>query len=360
MPYKRKDSAVWWISYTDPNGQRVRKPTGTTNRKEAKALECKWRLEAHRTQQWDEQPARTFDELMLDYLKATENTKFSHVRDRCSMKHLYPIFTGKRLSDISTIDIRVYVHQRKADGAAASTINKEVGLMSSAITYACKEWDWNLTNPVQGNRVREPEGRTRWISREEAQALIASAGCEPRAPHLPDFLRLALHTGMRRGEILGLEWRRVDLRSNLIYLDAKHTKSKRRRSIPLNPVARDALLSRARFRATHCPDSPWIFCHTNGDRIGDIKHSFTSACQRAGIEDFRIHDLRHTCAAWLVQAGVPLDRVRDLLGHSSIATTEIYAHLAPENVREAVNMLTNKSRFGHVDNLDNKQTDVSH
>ena len=152
---------------------------------------------------------------------------------------------------------------------------------------------------------------------------------------------------MRRGEILGLEWRRVDLSSDLIYLDAKHTKTKRRRSIPLNTSAKDALLGRARFRATHCVESPWVFCHTDGRRIGDIKHSFTSACRRVGIEDFRIHDLRHTCAAWLVQAGVPLDRVRDLLGHTSIATTEIYAHLAPENVREAVNMLTIKSRFGH-------------
>ena len=160
--------------------------------------------------------------------------------------------------------------------------------------------------------------------------------------------------------MLGLEWRRVDLRSNLIYLDARHTKTKRRGSIPLNVAAKDALLGRARFRATHCPDSPWVFCHRDGRRIGDIKHSFTSACERARIEDFRIHDLRHTCAAWLVQAGAPLDRVRDLLGHTSIATTEIYAHLAPENVREAVNLLAPTSRFCHVDDSLNKQQDVSH
>jgi len=208
--------------------------------------------------------------------------------------------------------------------------------------------------------VQEPEGRVRWISREEAQTLIASASHEPRAPHLPDFLRLALHTGMRRGEMLGLEWRRVDLRSDLIYLDAKHTKTNRRRSIPLNSAARDALLSRARFRSEHCPDCRWVFAHKSGCQIRDIKHSFTSACRRVGIDDFRIHDLRHTCAAWLVQAGVPLDRVRDLLGHTSIATTEIYAHLAPENVREVVNILTARSHFSHSDVSTKKQTDVSH
>ena len=360
MPYKRENSAVWWVSYTDPDGKRVRRTTGTTDRKEAKALEHKWKLEAHRTQQWDEQPTRTFDELMLNYLKATKNTKASHVRDICSMKHLYPVFAGKSLSNIHSTTIRAYINQRKSEDAAASTINKEVGLMSSAITYARKEWGRSFTNPVLGNRVQEPEGRVRWISREEAQALIASASHEPRAPHLPDFLRLALHTGMRRGEMLGLEWRRVDLRSDLIYLDAKHTKTNSRRSIPLNSAARDALLGCARFRSEHCPDCQWVFAHRDGCQIRDIKHSFTSACRRAGIEDFRIHDLRHTCAAWLVQAGVPLDRVRDLLGHSSIATTEIYAHLAPENVREAVNVLVSESHYGHSRVLSEIKRDVSH
>ena len=66
---------------------------------------------------------------------------------------------------------------------------------------------------------------------------------------------------------------------------------------------------------------------------------FNSSCRRAGISNFRIHDLRHTCAAWMVKAGVPLVRVRDLLGHSSITTTEIYSHLAPKDVIDAVNVL---------------------
>jgi len=174
-----------------------------------------------------------------------------------------------------------------------------------------------------------------------------------------EFLDWQKIPGECKGEILGLEWQRVDLGSDLVYLDARHTKTKRRRSIPLNPVARDAVLGRARFRATHCPDTPWLFSHKDGGRIKDIKNSFRKTCRRAGIEDFRIHDLRHTCAAWLVQASVPLDRVRDLLGHTSIATTEIYAHLAPENVREAVNVLTSTSRFCHVESLVEKNRDIS-
>ena len=106
-----------------------------------------------------------------------------------------------------------------------------------------------------------------------------------------------------------------------------------------NADARAALLTRARFRAQYCPASPWVFCQSDGARIGDVKRSFAKACERAGIEDFRIHDMRHPCAAWLVSAGVPLPEVRDLLGHSTIRITERYAHLAPENVRAAVALL---------------------
>jgi integrase len=84
-----------------------------------------------------------------------------------------------------------------------------------------------------------------------------------------------------------------------------------------------------------------VFCHTDGSRIGSVKRSFATACTKAGIKDFRFHDLRHTCAAWLVTAGVSLTEVRDLLGHSSVTMTEKYAHLAPERVRIAVAALDN-------------------
>ncbi len=189
----------------------------------------------------------------------------------------------------------------------------------------------------------------RWLSVEEADRLCDAARRESAAPHLCDFITLALHTGMRSGEILGLEWGRVDLRSRLILLEARHTKTKRRRSVPINAVARESLLNRMRYRATHCPDSPWVFCNQYGGRIKQVQRSFKTACRRTGIDDFRIHDLRHTCAAWLVSAGVPLSEVRDLLGHSTITMTERYAHLAPERVRDAVQMLENVSRFGHAE-----------
>lgn len=349
MPYKRKDSPTWWVSFTDPSGKRVRRTTGTEDRKEAEALEAKWKLEAYRQQQWDEQPSRSFDELLLQYLKSTANEKRSADRDLCSAKHLKRFFSGKELGTLQAVDVRAYIEQRKSSGASAGTINRELGLFSSAINNARKEWDWDIPNPVQGRRLREPEGRVRWLTRAEAQALLRSAGEVKQAEHLPSFIQLALHTGCRRGELLGLEWRRVDLQAGLIHLEAEHTKSGKRRSVPINALARESLKNRLRFRAKYCPNTPWVFCNRKGERIQSVKHSFAAACRKAGITNFRVHDLRHTCAAWLVTAGVPLTETRDLLGHSTVRMTERYAHLAPENIRAAVTRLEgSQSRFGHA------------
>ncbi|MGB5833283.1 MAG: site-specific integrase [Thiohalocapsa sp.] len=138
---------------------------------------------------------------------------------------------------------------------------------------------------------------------------------------------MAMNTGMRRGELLGLEWCRLDLRQRLVYLEAEHTKAGRRRSVPMNEAAYTAIMGRLRFRAARAPATPWVFCRRDGKRIGDVKHRFASASARAGITDFRFHDLRHTCAAWLVQRGAALAEVRDLLGHGSIKMTERYATL---------------------------------
>ena len=108
-------------------------------------------------------------------------------------------------------------------------------------------------------------------------------------------------------------------------------------------------MNRLRFRNKNCPTSPWVFAHESGEKLRSIDNGFNAACRRAGIKDFHIHDLRHTCAAWLVSSGAQLADVKDLLGHSTITMTERYAHLAPERVRSAVNLLDgNQSRYGHV------------
>lgn len=147
--------------------------------------------------------------------------------DKESLKHLFPVFTDCDLSQLSTVDVRKYIGKRKQE-RAAGTINREIGLLSSAVNYANREWEWNLHNPASMCKQREPEGRVRWLMKAEAASLLRAADQDKRSQHLVDSIRLALNAGCRKGELLGLEWRRVDLKAELIYLEAHHTKNGKR------------------------------------------------------------------------------------------------------------------------------------
>lgn len=353
MPYRRKDSPYWWVKYTDASGKPAYRSTETSDSEEAKALEAKWRLEAYQQKQWGVQPEHTFDEMMIAFINAKRDEWRSLERVKYGVQRLQPHFTGIPAERIRRSDVAMYIEKRKADGVAPRTINRELDLLSAAFNYARGHREWNVQNPVTGMSLKEPEGRLRWLSQKEADALIAEAGKEPKSLHLADFIRLALNTGCRKNELLKLSWDRVDLKANFIRLEGENTKSGKRRVVPINEEARQALLSRARFRAEHCPASPWVFSHKNGERVQFMQNGFQAACGRAGITDFRVHDLRHTFASWLVSAGVPLPEVRDLLGHSSIEMTELYAHLAPENLKAAVGVL-DRLRSGYADSADFK------
>ncbi len=349
MPYKRKKSPYWWASVIDANGNRVRCSTGTTKRKEAQALEAKWRAEAFQTTNWGKQPSHSVDDLMLDYLKATKNKK-SHERDRYSARALRQFFAGRDLISLKGADIKAY-QTKRLKTVKSATVNRELGFLSSAINYAKSEWEWDIPNPVEGRKLPKPGGRTRHLSRKEVGLLMAAI--DQTSPAAADLILLAVHTGCRRGELLELEWNRVDLKRNEISLDTIHTKNSKPRIVAINNVAREALIHRASIRAKHCPDSPWVFVHTEGHlkgkRVKGCRKAFNSACRRAGIKDFTFHDLRHTCASWLVEEGVHLLSVRDVLGHSTTEMTERYAHMDSQRIHDAVAVLDgSRSQSSHT------------
>lgn len=278
-----------------------------------------------------------FEELIGIYASST--THRSKERDRYSILRLTPHFQGRSMSNLRRVDVRAYVEKRKADGVKISTVTRELKLLSAAINFVRLELDrHDIPNPVERLGLERPEGRLRWLSREEAAALVSAAKLHARRPHLPAFIRLALHTGCRKSELLGLQWRRVDFDRAMLRLDAEHTKAGRRRYVPLNDAALSALREMRAWCDDSLPGTEWVFA-TAGGRMTTLQVGFVAACARAGIEDFKIHDLRHTCASWLVMAGTPLQVVKELLGHSSITVTERYAHLAPGAVQGAVQRL---------------------
>lgn len=283
-------------------------------------------------------PQSPADDFLLAYslIAVKEQKGFRRVEWICEKWRGY---LGQRpIGTLTRVDISLYIDHRRLHGLSNSSINREISVLSAAINYAVKRWGWNIANPVSGLYLKMPEGRLRWLTKHEAERLQLQAKSSD-APHLYDFIRLALNTGMRRGEMLGLEWARIDFTGARILLEGQHTKSGKRRYVPLNRGALDALTSRKHYRDTYAPSSTKVFVQKNGKPVVQINYAFRQACNKAGIEDFRIHDLRHTFASWLVSEGVPLSELRDLLGHSSIVQTERYAHLSPGRLHQAVKIL---------------------
>jgi integrase len=136
---------------------------------------------------------------------------------------------------------------------------------------------------------------------------------------------MALHTGMRRGELLSLQWDQI--RNGFIYLT--ETKSGKARQIPINDQVARVL---QKLRQQNQLKSPFVFCDANGKRFYEVKQSLASACRRAGIEGFRFHDLRHTFASQLVMNGVGLKAVQELLGHADLKMTKRDMPTSPRHI----------------------------
>lgn len=346
--YRRPDSPVWWCNYPNGRGGTTRRSTGVSIADDPEGLKARLVRAEWMSGQIVERTGSgaTFDDLLELYLTRVTPTKRAPDRDRWSARSLYPIFTGRRLADIRGPEVRAYIAARQATGIAPGTINKEVGLMSAAINWARRELEWDMDNPWESRRQTEPEGRDRWLTHEEADRLIAAAERRSaRYPWLADFIRIGLYTGMRPGEILGLEWTRVSFDNAVIEFGAGDQKNGRRARIPANATAREALAHRRQYRATHCPGSPWVMCRKDGTRIGSIKTGFAGCVKDAGLIDVHPHDLRRTCGSWLVQAGVGIERVSALLRHSDVAiTARVYAHLRPSDLADAADILDRTSR----------------
>lgn len=212
-----------------------------------------------------------------------------------------------------------------------ASINKNIGLLKAMIRKAV---DWNMVEEETLKRVRRVKllqannRRLRYLEKEECQTLINACSL-----HLKPIVITALNTGMRRGEILSLEWEKnIDLKHGFILLDV--TKNGERREIPINQTLRETLQ-----RIPRRLDSPYVFTNGEGNRFKEVKRSFKSVLRRAGINDFRFHDLRHCFASHLVMAGIDITTVKELLGHKSLTMTLRYAHLAPSHKVKAVDIL---------------------
>jgi integrase len=191
---------------------------------------------------------------------------------------------------------------------------------------------------------------TRQAARESANIWRRERGYEEwpaygtYSDHLTPLVLLALNTGLRRGELLQLRWRDVDIPRKMLTVRGEGAKTGQTRHVPLNSEAVQVLKA---WEPILCEVSWYVFVGADSETpIVVIKKAWTSVLKAAKVSAFRFHDLRHTFASKLVMAGVDLNTVRELLGHKSLMMTLRYAHLAPEHKAAAVEALARKARAG--------------
>lgn len=295
--------------------RRVRISTGTADRGLA---------EARARAIWDRRnapPGERVADIWPAYVADRVRDGVSETRLADNWRRLEPFF-GHRLGQALTReDCRSYAAQRRAEGYSDSTSKTDLEMLR-----ACLRWHYGQDAPNiwVGHGARP---RDRWLTKDEARRVVDLAD----TPHVKLFVVLALTTGARAGAILDLTWGRVDFTHGTIdYRPAGRAQTnKRRTTVPMNALARDALLEAYRGRLTD------HVIEYGGKPVASVKKSVQRLSQRAGIP-FSPHTLRHTCAVWMAQADVPMQKIAQYLGHTSTRVTEgVYARYSPSYMRDA-------------------------
>lgn len=340
-----KKGIAWVVDYFNPEGKRRRKFFPLRKDAEAylgKVLAAKKEGRYHDVFDVKKESQTSFNKLCALYVENFGTQKAFKTSKRYLLAMVQEHFGERRLSQITYLDLETYRNKRKAAPVMSgkprtdASVNREMALIGHMLNKAV-EWGLLENSPFKkGKRLmfKENNHRLRFLNDTEIDTLLDAC-----SPHLKPIVETALHTGMRRGEILGLKWEQI--RNGFIYLT--ETKSGKARQIPINDRAAQVFKE---LRHKNHLKSPYVFCGPDGKRLYEVKHSFTSACRRAGLEDFRFHDLRHTFASHLVMKGIGLKAVQELLGHADLTMTMRYAHLSQGHLKAAVSALND---LGKVD-----------
>lgn len=279
------------------------------------------------------------------------------------LKACFGDFLDRRLADLSPWVFEKWKSERLKAGTRPTTVNRDLGALKAALARAV---DWGHLEEHPLRKVKpapvKDSGVTRWLSHSEETALRATlAAREGRirqertsanawrrergytelpdlseqavVDHLRPLVLMSLNTGLRRGELFGLEWSDIDWETGVITVRGTTSKSKKSRHVPMNQEV--VVVLRAWQKLTD-GKSGLVFTGREGEGMDNVKRSWGKLLRDAKIEDFRWHDMRHHFASRLVMAGVDLNTVRELLGHADLKMTLRYAHLAPEHKAAAV------------------------
>jgi integrase len=316
---------IWWIDYYSQSRERVQESSQSPYRRDAENLLATRKTDVMRGGY--KTPVKiTLDEFGKRYMVHAKANKRSWLRDQQMLKHLKQFFGNERqLTDMAPAEIEGYKVYRRGQ-VSGSTVNRELALLKRMFNLAIN-WDLFLNlNPVRRVKFfREFNIRSRVLSPEEERKLLPNA-----APFLQDLMRFALSTGLRTGELFSLQWSNVNWENGVLNVFA--AKTGKTRTVPLNAEARKILESWQHGRK----NEHVFYNHGTGKPFVDLKAGFALACRKAEIEGVTWHTLRHTFASRLLDRGVDVVTVKELLGHSSITVTMRYTHTNLDSKKAAV------------------------
>jgi integrase len=343
MAKVRKRGNSYQIDYIDPKGKRVRKSFSKKKEAEAELGKRVSLIAENRYLDVKKDYKTTFGELLTKY---EENHKhqysFESLKKYCIENFKEHFGEETKLSNIRYVDLETYrnhlMQKLTRHGAmrADASVNREMATLRHIFSKAV-EWDMMDQNPFEKGKsllLKLNNQRIRYLTEDEIDMLLDE--CKSQK-HLHRIVTCAINTGLRKGDILGLKWDQI--RNGFIYPE-KVTSTKKRREIPINDDLAEVFKE---IRKQQGLTSKYVFTY-NSRTIQRVDRAFKGALRRAGIEDFRFHDLRHTFASHVIMRGGSLKDVQELLGHKTMTMTLRYSHLSQEHKKKAVNLLNGLTR----------------
>lgn len=332
-----KRGGTFYIYWTDAKTGRSREhSTRTSDQGRAAEYFADWLARAGNAGAGWTGPRRASEVPIIDVLRmyAMEHVASDAVSDKARPAYAIAALSawwGDRHCDaVLPQTCRAYVRERDVQ---PQTAGRELTVLRAALGFA-----HDNGKLVEDFRTRveippQPPGRDRWLTRDEAAALLRCSRHDPQARgHLPLFIMLALRTGARPSALFDLQWTQVDFtRDRIDFNPPGRKRTSKGRPIISIPRRLRWFLLRAHARAS----APYVLAF-NGQKIGSVKKSFRRARERAGLgPDVIPYTLRHSCGTWMAQEGVPLWQIGGWLGHSQQRTTELYSHHHPDHMAQA-------------------------
>jgi len=315
----KKRGKVWWIDVLAPNGERIRRSTGTEEETLAQEYHDRFKVELWQIARLGVKPKHVWNEAVVRWLKE-QSHKATINTDKIHLRWMDRFLDGKYLDTINRDLVDKIQAAKLAEGVTHATVNRSLEVLRAILRRCVNEWEW-LDRAPYVKMLKEPTRRIRYLTRNEAQRLLAVL-----PEHLADMAAFTLATGLRRANVTGMQWSQVDLARRLAWIHPDQAKARKAIAVPLNAEAVVMIRKQIGKHPTH------IFSF-KGKPITQVStKAWYKALAAVGIEDFRWHDLRHTWASWHVQNGTPLFALQELGGWESPEMVRRYAHLSADHL----------------------------